>query len=140
MSKQYETVFILTPVLSDAEVKKVTAKYKDFLTENGSSIVHENHWGLRQLAYPIQKKTTGIYHVLEHDSDPGIISKMEVEFKRDESIMRHLTIQLDKYAVIYNDNVRKGLVGRNKKKSKVEAPAQEVATEEPIVNEEKKEA
>ncbi len=53
---QYETVFILTPVLSDEQMKEAVKKYQDFLKEQGAEIVHEEHWGMRKLAYPIQKK------------------------------------------------------------------------------------
>ena len=113
---QYETTFIVTPVLSDEDVKKTIQEYMDFLKSNGAEIVEEAHWGLKQMAYPIKKKTTGIYHHVEYTADTAMIEKFELSLRRDESIMRFLTIRVDKYAKKYNDDKRAGLVGRNKKK------------------------
>lgn len=107
MKKQYETVFILTPVLLQEQVDEAVAKYRKFLADNGAVIVHENNWGLRKLAYPIQKKNTGFYFLFEFQSDPALVSKLEVEYKRDERIMRFLTVSLDKHAIAYNDRKRK---------------------------------
>jgi small subunit ribosomal protein S6 len=107
MKKQYETVFILTPVLLQEQVDEAVAKYRKFLTDNGAVIVHENNWGLRKLAYPIQKKNTGFYFLFEFQAEPTLVAKMEIEYKRDERIMRFLTVSLDKHAVAYNDRKRK---------------------------------
>ena len=107
MKKQYETVIILTPVLLQEQVDEAVAKYRKFLTDNGAVIVHENNWGLRKLAYPIQKKNTGFYFLFEFQAEPTLVAKLEVEYKRDERIMRFLTIALDKHAVAYNERKRK---------------------------------
>ena len=115
MLKNYETVFILTPVLSEEQMKEVVAKFRDFITEHKGEIVHEDQWGLRKLAYPIQKKSTGFYYLIEFKASGDLIAKLEVEFKRDERIIRFLTVSLDKHAVDYNDRKRNGLIGRNKK-------------------------
>ncbi len=117
MLKPYEAVFIMTPVLTEEQVKETVGKFEQVLKENGAEIVFQNHWGLRKLAYPIQKKTSGFYHLIEFKADPTLISRFEIELKRDERIMRFLTVALDKYAVIYNESRRNG------KKEKVEAPA-----------------
>ena len=98
---KYETVFILTPVLSDAQMKEAVDKFTTFLTGNGAEIVNEENWGLRKLAYPIQKKSTGFYQLLEFKADPSVISKLEVNFRRDERVIRFLTFRLDKYAAEY---------------------------------------
>ena len=92
----YETVFILTPVLSDAQMKEAVDKFKDFLVAEGSEIVNEENWGLRKLAYPIQKKSTGFYSLIEFKGLPGIIAKLEIQFRRDERILRFLTFRQDK--------------------------------------------
>ena len=113
---QYETVIIVTPVLSESEVKKVIAKYTDLLKENGAEMVGEEPWGMKQLAYPIQRKTTGIYHILEYKVDGSVIDKLELMFRRDEVIMRFLTIRLDTFSIEYNDKKRKGLIGVKKDK------------------------
>ena len=111
---QYETTFILTPVLNAEDIKKTIKTYIDFLKTNGAEIVEEDHWGLKQLAYPITKKTTGIYHHVEYKADTTIVDPLELALRRDESIMRFLTVRADKYQIKYNDDKRAGLVGRNK--------------------------
>jgi small subunit ribosomal protein S6 len=102
MLKQYETVFIMTPVLSDEQAKETVSKYKKMLTDNGCKIVNEDAWGLRKLQYPIQKKTTGFYHLFEFQANPSFIAELEVAYKRDERLLRFLTVALDKHAVAYS--------------------------------------
>ncbi len=92
----YETVFILTPVLSDVQMKEAAEKFKGILTAEGAEIVSEENWGLRKLAYPIQKKTTGFYQLLEFKADPSVIAKLETQFRRDERVIRFLTFRQDK--------------------------------------------
>ena len=98
---KYETVFILTPVLSDAQMKEAVEKFSQVLTENGATIVNTEEWGLRKLAYPIDKKSTGFYCLIEFDADPTIIKKLETAYRRDERVIRFLTFRLDKYAAEY---------------------------------------
>ena len=86
MIKQYETVFIATPVLSEAQMKEAVAKYVNFIKENGGEIVYEEDWGLRQLAYPIQKKTSGFYYLIEFKADTQFIDVLETQYRRDERI------------------------------------------------------
>jgi small subunit ribosomal protein S6 len=107
MLKQYETVFILNPVLSQDQLNETVEKFKRILTEGGAKIVFENNWGLRKLAYPIQKKNTGFYYLIEFQAPGELIAKLEVEYKRDERVMRFLTTALDKHAVAYNEKKRK---------------------------------
>ena len=108
MANQYETVFIMTPVLSDDQMKETVAKYQKLLRDKGAEIVFEDNWGLRKLAFPIQKKSTGFYYLLEFRSDDSeIIHTLELAFKRDERIIRFLTVKLDKHAVAYNEKKRK---------------------------------
>lgn len=107
MKNQYETVFIITPVLSDAQMKETVQKFKDMLKERRADLVHEEHWGLKKLAYPIQKKSTGFYHLLEYQAEGAILEELEVELKRDERLMRFLTVRLDKHAVAYNEKKRR---------------------------------
>ena len=97
----YETVFILTPVLSDAQMKEAVDSFKAILKDNGAEIVNEENWGLRKLAYPIQKKSTGFYSLIEFDAAPETIKKLEVAYRRDEKVLRFLTFRLDKYAAEY---------------------------------------
>jgi len=106
--KNYETVFILTPVLSDTQMKDTVDKFKDILKQEGAEFVHEENWGLKKLAYPIQHKKTGFYYLLEFKAPAGAIDKLEIEYRRDERIMRFLTVALDKYAVEYSEKRRRG--------------------------------
>ncbi len=98
----YETVFILTPVLSDAQMKEAVEKFKTLLVNEGAKIVNEENWGLRKLAYPIQKKSTGFYSFLEFEADPAVIAKLELNYRRDERVIRFLTFRQDKYAHEYS--------------------------------------
>ena len=117
MSNQYETVFIMTPVLSEEQMMETVAKFKKILTDNGSEIVHENNWGLRKLAYPIQKKNTGFYYLVEYKAPGELIGKVETEFKRDERIMRFLTVALDRHAIAYNEKKRKNAAAKKEEES-----------------------
>ena len=106
MIKQYETVFIATPVLSEAQMKEAVAKYTGFIKENGGEIVYEENWGLRQLAYPIQKKTTGFYYLIEFRADSQFVEALETQYRRDEKIIRFLTFAMDKHAIAYAEKRR----------------------------------
>ncbi len=106
MNNSYETVFILTPVLSEVQMKEAVEKFKTLLTEKGAEIVNEENWGLRKLAYPIQKKSTGFYQLLEFNAEPSVIAELELQFRRDERIIRFLTFKMDKYAVAYAEKRR----------------------------------
>jgi small subunit ribosomal protein S6 len=117
MSNQYETVFIMTPVLSEEQMMETVNKFKKILTDNGSEIVHENNWGLRKLAYPIQKKNTGFYYLVEYKAPGDLIGKVETEFKRDERIIRFLTIALDRHAIAYNEKKRRNAAVKKEEES-----------------------
>ena len=106
MIRQYETVFIMTPVLSEDQMKEAVKKVKDFLTGKGAEIVFEHDWGLRKLAYPIQKKSTGFYHLIEYKAEGNVIADLELMFKRDERCLRFLTVALDKHSIAYNEKKR----------------------------------
>lgn len=111
----YESVIIFTPVLSEEQLKDAVSKYRNLIKEEGGELVHEENWGLTKLAYPINKKTTGFYHIYEYKASGDFISKFELAFRRDERIMRFLTIALDKHALIYNQRKRNGEFNQNKK-------------------------
>ena len=110
----YETVFIATPVLSDVQTKELFGKFQGVITENGGQIVSSEVWGLRKLAYPIQKKTTGFYYLIEFEGEGDLVEKLETQYRRDERVIRFLTFRMDKYAVEYAEK------RRNKNKSKQE--------------------
>jgi small subunit ribosomal protein S6 len=117
MLNQYETVFICTPVLSEPQVKETVKKFRDLIASNGGEIIHEEDWGMKKLAYPIQHKSTGFYYLFEFKVSPEFISKFEIELRRDEKIIRFLTVRLDKYAIEYSEKRRR----IQKEKSKKEA-------------------
>ena len=103
---KYETVFILTPVLSDEQMKETVAKFKKLLTDKGADIVNEETWGLKKMAYAIDKKSTGFYCLLEFNAEPSVINSLETGFRRDEKVIRFITVKLDKYAALYAEKRR----------------------------------
>ncbi len=106
MINQYETVFILTPVLSDSQVKESVEKYEQLIKENGGEIIQKQSWGLKKLAYPIQKKNTGFYFLYEFKASSDFIDKLTVLFKRDERVIRNLVVKLNKHAIAYSEKKR----------------------------------
>ena len=121
----YETVFILTPVLSEEQTKEAVAKFQKVLTDAGASIVNVEEWGLRKLAYTIQKKSTGYYTLIEFDGEPTLVKTLETAYRRDERVLRYDTFRLDKYAAEY------AVKRRNLKKAAKEAAPAEEAAEAP---------
>ena len=119
MVKQYETVFIATPVLSDAQMKEAVAKYTELIKANGGEVVYEEDWGLKQLAYPIQHKTSGFYYLIEFKAEPEFVATLETQYRRDERVIRYLTVALDKHAVAYAER------RRNNKSKAAAAPVEE---------------
>jgi small subunit ribosomal protein S6 len=107
--QSYELMVIFTPVLAEEEFKAAQQKFSDIITSNGGSIVHSDAMGLRSLAYPIAKKTTGLYWLIEYQAPTDVNHKLEIQLGRDESIMRQMITRLDKYAVEYNDRRRNGV-------------------------------
>ena len=122
MVNQYETVFIMTPVLSEDQMKETVQKFEKILTDKGAEIVHQENWGLRKLEYPIQKKSSGFYHLIEFKADGDVVANLELQYRRDERIIRFLTVSMDKYAIAYAEKRR-----ANRK----EQPAAEVPVEQP---------
>ena len=112
---QYETVFILTPVLSDEQMKETVAKFKKILTDNGAEILNEEAWGLKKLAYQIEKKTSGFYNLIEFKAEPSVVKTLETGYRRDEKVIRFITVKLDTYAAEYAEK------RRNKNAKKEEA-------------------
>ena len=106
---QYETVFILTTVLSDEQMKETVAKFRNLLTDNGAEILNEEIWGLKKMAYAIEKKSTGFYCLVEFKGEPSIVNTLETGFRRDEKVIRYMTVRLDKYAVQYAEKRRSKL-------------------------------
>ena len=108
----YETVCSATPVLSDVQTKELFGKFQGVITENGGQIVSSEDWGLRKLAYPIQKKTTGFYYLIEFEGEGDLVEKLETQYRRDERVIRFLTFRMDKYAVEYAEK----RINKNKSK------------------------
>ena len=105
----YELMVIFTPVLSEEDYKASQKKYIAFVKDNGGTVTHDKPWGLKSLAYPIQKKTTGLYWVLEYSAPSGFNEKLNIQILRDENILRFMPTKLDKYAVEYNNRKRSGV-------------------------------
>ncbi|MDO6737797.1 30S ribosomal protein S6 [Wenyingzhuangia sp. 2_MG-2023] len=105
----YETVFILNPVLSDTQVKETVQKFEDYLVSKGAEMLHKEDWGLKKLAYTIQKKKSGFYHLFEFKAPGEVVAPFELEFRRDDSVMRYLTVKLDKHAAAWADKRKSNL-------------------------------
>lgn len=121
MSNRYETVFILTPVLSEDQTKEAVSKFKDLVKKGRGKIRHEESWGMRKLAYPIQKKSSGFYHLIEFESEPAFIEKLETEYRRDERVIRFLTVAMDKHHIAFAES-RRGRGGNEEGAEGVRAP------------------
>ena len=117
MTNRYETVFILTPVLSEDQTKEAVTKFKDLVKKGRGKIRHEESWGMRKLAYPIQKKSSGFYHLIEFESEASFVAKLETEYRRDERIIRFLTVAMDKHHLAFAEK------RRNKAKKENAEPA-----------------
>jgi small subunit ribosomal protein S6 len=109
----YETVFILNPVLSEQQIKETVSKFEDFLTSKGSKMVSKEDWGLKKLAYAIQHKKSGFYHLFQFEAPADILVGYETEFKRDERVMRFLTVSLDKHAISWAERRRDKLKAKS---------------------------
>ena len=131
MLKQYETVFIATPVLSEQQMKEAVAKYTQLIADNGGEVVYEENWGLKQLAYPIQHKTSGFYYLIQFTAEPSFIETLETQYFRDERIIRYLTVALDKHAVAYAAKRRENKAAKAAAKAE---PAAEAAPAEEVTN------
>ena len=131
MLRQYETVFIATPVLSEQQMKEAVAKYTQLIADNGGEVVYEENWGLKQLAYPIQHKTSGFYYLIQFKAEPSFIETLETQYFRDERIIRYLTVALDKHAVAYAAKRRENKAAKAAAKAE---PAAEAAPAEEVTN------
>ena len=118
--KNYESIFILTPLLNETQVQETVAKFMQVLKENSAEIIHEENWGLRKLAYPIKKKSTGFYYLVEFKAPGSVVDTLELAYRRDERVVRFLTTVLDKHAVAYNERRRNGEFKNEKSRKEVE--------------------
>ena len=123
--RNHGVTFIVDPVLSGDEIKATAKSYGELLVKEGAKIINTDEMGLKQLAYPIKRRTTGIYYCIEFNnaSQPNLISNVELAMRRDERIMRFLTVALDKYGIKYNEDKRDGKIGKAKKKISIAAQA-----------------
>ncbi len=115
MIKHYETIMIITPILSDEKAKETAKEYENFFIEKNGKIVYQEHWGLKKLAYPIQKKQSGCYHLFEFLLSSNLVSDLELKLRQDERILRFITVRLDKYGIEYAERRRKKILKNDKK-------------------------
>ncbi len=113
--QNYELMVIFTPVLSEEDYRSAQKKFASLVTDNSGEVLHENPWGLKSLAYPIEKKTTGLYWVMEYKAPSDFNEKLKIQLLRDESVLRHMFTALDKYAVEYNAKKKSGVNSRTEK-------------------------
>jgi small subunit ribosomal protein S6 len=126
--RHYEVTFIVDPVLSGDEVKSTAEHYQKQLKDHGASITAVDEMGLTQLAYQIKRRSSGVYYCIEFATESAEwLGELELGMKRDERLLRFLTVKLDKYGVKYNDDKRNGRIGKKKEEAAAEAaPAPEV--------------
>lgn len=117
---QYEAVFIMTPVLSDEQMKETVSKFEQIMLNSGCEIIHQENWGMRKLAYPILKKSSGFYHLFEFKADGTFIREFETQLKRDERVIRYMTVALDKDAIEYSKKRREQKFNKNNNEDKEE--------------------
>lgn len=135
MTNRYETVFILTPVLSEDQTKEAVKKFKDLVKKGRGKVHHEESWGMRKLAYPIQKKSSGFYHLIEFESETDLIGKLETEYRRDERVIRFLTVLMDKHHISFAERRRdKAAQGGNTEGGEKPARAPRRKKEENVTN------
>ena len=120
-NRHYETIFILTPVLSESQLEETSQKFKNILEEQGANVYHTEAWGMRKLAYPINRKKNGHYFLFQFDANPDIIKKLETEYSRDENIIRYLTIVMDKDMLAFSEKRRSGAFNKKKEEATEEA-------------------
>ncbi|WP_185871391.1 30S ribosomal protein S6 [Blattabacterium cuenoti] len=113
MLKHYENIIIITPILSDDQAKETAKEYENYIIQKKGKIIHQEHWGLKKLAYPIQKKQSGCYHLLEFLLESDWVSNLELKLRQDERILRFLTVKLNKYGIEYAEIRRKKLLKKN---------------------------
>jgi small subunit ribosomal protein S6 len=132
--RHYEVTFIVDPTLSGDEVKTTAQRHIDALTGFGSEIVAVDEMGLRQLAYPINRRSSGFYYCVEFRTvKPDFLGKFELALKRDERLLRFLTVSLDKDGVKYNDDKRNGRIGKRKETFVADLAADKEAGVERVV-------
>mgnify|MGYP005842787471 CR=1 FL=1 len=140
--RHYEVTFIVDPVLSGDEVKATAEHIFNELKNFGAAITAIDEMGLRSLAYPINKRNSGVYYCVEFAvENPSWLAKFELNLKRNERLLRFLTVKLDQFGVKYNDDKRNGRIGKRKEAiaaaeaADAKAPAPEVvdfATASPV--------
>src|SRR5689334_14902993 len=123
--RNYETVFILNPVLSEDQAKDAVDKFVKVLKKANADVINIEQWGLKKMAYPINKKSTGFYNLIEFKAEGPAVDTLETEYRRDESIMRFLTTVLDKHAITYNERRRKGEFKNKDRKPSVKKAEEE---------------
>ena len=131
--RHYEVNFIVDPVLSGDEVKSTAENIQKDLISLGATIIAVDEMGLRQLAYQINRRSSGVYFCIEFGCEVADwLGKFELNLKRNERLLRFLTVKLDKYGIKYNDDKRKGLIGSKKRREAEAAAAAAAAANEEV--------
>jgi small subunit ribosomal protein S6 len=110
--RNYETTFLVKPGLDDAEYKDIIAKFTKFIIDNGGEVINQEIWGMRKLAYEIQRHSSAYYVFTEFRSNVDVNPVLEREYSFDERIIRYLTVKLDKDAAAWNERRRAKLKGQ----------------------------
>jgi small subunit ribosomal protein S6 len=105
-ANEYETTFILKPELSEGECKKAVEKVVGMIKDAGGKVHNIEHWGVRRLAYPIQRKTNGYYAFIEFSAMSEFIENLERNYRYDDNVLRYLTVKLERHALEFNQKRR----------------------------------
>jgi len=106
-TNQYESVIIFSATLEDNTMEAAIKRIREFITSNGGTIDDFENWGRKRLAYPIQKSKSGYYIIFRFTALRSLIALLERTFKLDETIIRYLTVVLDKKAIKHFSNLKK---------------------------------
>jgi len=106
LKRDYETTFIINASLEDSQIETVITQATEIITRNGGELTATNRWGRKRLAYTIKKKNNGYYVHLEYVAPGPVIPQLERMLLLDENILRFLTIQLDKKALVAREQHR----------------------------------
>lgn len=113
-SHDYETTFILKPELPEGEHKAAVNKFISLIKENGGEVSNIEYWGVRRMAYSIQRKSSGFYAFLEFRALPDLITKLEQEYRYDDNVLRYLTVKLTRHHLAFNKKRREQGFGLRK--------------------------
>ena len=96
--RKYECVMVLHPGIGDADAEAIIERFRSSVTEHGGEIQLHDHWGRRELAYPIEKQTNGDYHFIKFTADNTLVGAADRDLRLDDKVLRHLIVVDEEWA------------------------------------------